>query len=223
MAESGGGSSSIASQIISIIEGGITSGKSTTEMMNEIAALLGSSGISAGSITEIISGVISGDGEEEVKKKLDKASSSGGIGTPGDSYPEYVHSKIPTSISKHPVFTLNGKDYSKFVIVGTYRVNSHDIYEEKTNANKQFLRRKIRNRINGAFTMLFTTPEEYSEFVSNWWNSQGNSGESRVGIWVNNMLTFKETTVYLSFEGVNDIPFLGIKKTDGLEVTIEEQ
>lgn len=136
----------------------------------------------------------------------------------------FNRNKIPTSIEEHPLFELNGVDYTPYIEAPTWKVNATEIYEEKQNADKKFLRTVIRTRITGTFKLVFDDIPAYEKFISDAWNLKGNCGEVTVNLWVNNMLSYRTgVKIYMTFDGHRyEVPLMGSKNMEGIEVTVEE-
>lgn len=64
------------------------------------------------------------------------------------------------------IFSINGVDYSDHVIAGSYSINNSPVFKEYDDANGNTHRVKIRDRIEGSFSMWFRTVEEFNDFMS---------------------------------------------------------
>lgn len=140
-----------------------------------------------------------------------------------DSAYSFSRNKIPTSVSRSSILVINNHDYSSNIIMPTWKVNAKDIYEEKTNANKKFIRTVTRTRIMGNFTVAFNDTSTYAQFVSDLWNCKGSNGEVPCKLWVNNMLSNVSTNAYFTYESQNQIPQTELNRFTSFEVTVEEQ
>lgn len=170
---------------------------------------------------EVTSGIINNFKGTEYEDLANKAANKTGNDTQ-TSY-SYNRPSVPTVLTEHPLFEFNGVDYTKYIEAPTWRINATDIYEEKPNADKRFIRTVSRSRITGTFKMVIDDPAVYAKFVSDAWNKKGSCGEITVNIWVNNKLNYETgARVYMTFEHRYEVPLMGYKALEGMEITIEE-
>ena len=123
----------------------------------------------------------------------------------------------------HELFVINGADLTGFIVVPSYIVNSHDIYEEYSDGNHKFRRKVIRTRISGKFSMKFSDQYNYNQVMAKFKSSKDSEGAVQATVYVNNTQEVKTSKFFIEYEAADILPFLGIKDTDALEVTIEEQ
>lgn len=64
------------------------------------------------------------------------------------------------------MFAINGTDYSHRVVGSGYEVQKNDEYNEWTDANGREHRSAYRTRVEGKFTMLFMSIDEYQTFLN---------------------------------------------------------
>lgn len=135
----------------------------------------------------------------------------------------YSRSDIPVVYNPSSLLVINGTDYTKYIQMPTWKINAKDIYEEKTNADKKFIRTVTRTRIMGTFTIIFNEIEAYTKFLSDCWNNKGSCGELQCTLYVNNKLQNVTAKVYLTMEPKNEVPYFGARAVSGFEITVEEQ
>lgn len=227
---------SIINQIISYIRGIFASFDSGTmsqssvlsvvnEYINSVIETYSSSGLGINanelrtSIADEIKTTFANTENESIANEVSKETKKEN----SDVAYSYSRENIPTTISTQALLVINGHDYTRNIIMPSWKINSKDIYEEKTNANKKFIRTITRSRIMGTFTIAFDNTNTYSQFMSDCWNGKGSSGELACGIWVNNMNQHVSTKVYFSMEPQNQIPSMEIARFSSFEVTVEEQ
>ena len=121
------------------------------------------------------------------------------------------------------LFKIGEADFTSFIVVPSYIVNSHDIYEEYADGNRKFRRKVIRKRITGKFSMKFSDKYSYSQVLSKFKSAQDREGAITATVYVVNTLEVKTSKFFIEFEAADIFPLLGVKETDALEVTIEEQ
>lgn len=121
------------------------------------------------------------------------------------------------------LFKIGNKDFTNFITVPGYTVNSKDIYEEYSDGDHKFHRRPIRTRVSGSFQLSFSDKDDYIDFLTTVKNSKTSEGTINATVYVNDLMETKTSVFFIEMEPANIIPFLGIKKTDGLEITLEEQ
>lgn len=97
------------------------------------------------------------------------------------------------------ILKINGTDYGTNVIVGSYKVNSQDIYSSWTDANGTDHRHVIRQKISGSFDMQFPTMGTYNAFVSHVNSSKDVAGWVPCQLYVNNISQTKSCKMFMSF------------------------
>lgn len=123
----------------------------------------------------------------------------------------------------HELFVIDGADLTSFIMVPSYIVNSHDIYEEYSDGNYKFRRKVIRTRISGKFSLKFSDKYDFDQVLAKFKSAKDSEGAVPATVYVNNTQEVKTSKFFLDYEVADIIPFLGVKDTDALEVTIEEQ
>ncbi len=121
------------------------------------------------------------------------------------------------------LFKVGDADFTSFIMVPSYIVNSHDIYEEYSDGNYKFRRKVIRTRITGKFSMKFSDKYSFSQVLAKFKGEKDSEGAITCTVYVVNTQEVKTSKFFIDFEAADIIPFLGVKDTDALEVTIEEQ
>lgn len=121
------------------------------------------------------------------------------------------------------LFKVGDADFTSFIMVPSYIVNSHDIYEEYSDGNYKFRRKVIRTRITGKFSMKFSDKYSFSQVLAKFKSEKDSEGAITCTVYVVNTQEVKISKFFIDFEAADIIPFLGVKDTDALEVTIEEQ
>lgn len=97
------------------------------------------------------------------------------------------------------VLNLNGVDYSGNVMVGTYKVNSTDVFDTWMDANGVNHRQILRKRVSGSFTMQFRNISKYDEFVQHVEESKTVGGWIPCYLFVNNLNTSKSCKMFVDF------------------------
>lgn len=121
------------------------------------------------------------------------------------------------------LFKVGNTDLTNFITVPSYIVNSKDIYEEYTDGNKKFRRKVIRTRISGSFSLLFSDKADFKAFLTLMKNSKTKEGAITATVYVNNLMEVKSSTFFIEYDVADIAPFLGTKRVDAIQVTIEEQ
>lgn len=123
----------------------------------------------------------------------------------------------------HELFKIGQADFTSFITVPSYIVNSHDIYEEYSDGNYKFRRKVIRSRITGKFSMKFSSTYDFQQTLAKFQSEKDSEGAITATVYVVNTNEVKTSKFFIEFEAADIMPFLGVKDTDALEVTIEEQ
>ncbi len=84
------------------------------------------------------------------------------------------------------LITINQNDYSKYVLAGTYQINSNDEYEEWQDGWFVTHRIVIRKRISGSIRIKFKSFEEYQAFIADLDAVRAVDGSCLIGLYVNN-------------------------------------
>ena len=97
------------------------------------------------------------------------------------------------------IVNINGIDYSGNVVVGTYSINSNDIYSSWTDANAIAHRQIIRKKVLGSFEMAFRNMSEYQNFVNHIETSKTAGGWVPCYLFVNNLATDKSCKLFIKY------------------------
>lgn len=133
------------------------------------------------------------------------------------------------SISSTALFKIgsgaNAADFTRHIVVPTYTVNKLDVYEEYEDGNYIKHHTIKRTKITGNFTMNFASVAEYEQFINALASAKNSvEGYYTVSLYANNYAQlYNNVNVYLSFAPANDLPFLGLKKTNGYQIQVEER
>lgn len=99
------------------------------------------------------------------------------------------------------ILIINGVDYSGNVIVGSYDVNSQNIYSDIwQDANARNHKPVVRQQISGTFDMQFPTMAKYNAFVGHIENSKNNEGWVQCTVFVNNLGISKSCDMFIDFK-----------------------
>lgn len=126
------------------------------------------------------------------------------------------------------LFKLKGSnntelDLTNYITVPSYIANNKPICTEWTDGNLR--KRKIvhRYKVSGSFTLLFNDVESYDTFKRFYLNLTKYNQYVTASLWIENESQIKENVnLYMDFELRDDMPLMGVKEIDGIEVTIEE-
>lgn len=96
---------------------------------------------------------------------------------------------------------INGIDFTSNVQEKSYKVDSHDVYSEWTDADERKHRYVPRSRILGSFNMVFVEGmgKTYNEFLEAIESAKSN-GELILTVSVNNLDTAKEIYAFYSID-----------------------
>ena len=120
---------------------------------------------------------------------------------------------------------VNGSDLydlTNYIVVPTYKVNDKTEYTEWTDGDLIIHHDELRKRLEGTFTLLFNNIDEYQNFLSIY-NNRLQDGYISAYVYDNMTRTTRLANVYLDFELANEMPFMGIKEIDGIEITLKER
>lgn len=108
------------------------------------------------------------------------------------------------------LFKVRDVDYTTKIRQGTYTVNAYDVYKEWQDANAVIHRSVIATRIQGQFTMYFGNQADYEAFINNLSFAKYQGGFYRVGLMINNKLTFfSNTEVFMEFKPTRQQKVIG--------------
>lgn len=121
------------------------------------------------------------------------------------------------------IFTISGLDISKHIIVGSYEVNNEDIFNSWEDGNRVEHRDYIRTKAVGKCSLLFSTIEEYQEFVEHMRIHRiHNGGYYNCTIKVINGDAEYSGKFYLSYAPKIEDNATSSEKPGAFELTIEE-
>ena len=113
-------------------------------------------------------------------------------------------------------------NYTNKILVPTYKVNNKSEFTEWTDADLVLHRDHLRYRAEGSFTLIFIDQQEYVDFLDHYRDALAD-GYIQAKIYLNNTHRNKTTEVFLDFELANEMPFMGVKDVEGIEVTLKER
>ena len=113
-------------------------------------------------------------------------------------------------------------DYTNHILVPSYKVNRKAEYAEWTDANVALHRDILGERAEGSFTLIFVDPYDYREFIA-YYEDALKDGYIDAKIYLNNKLAQVRTDIFMEFEPANEMPFMGRKDVEGIEVNIKER
>lgn len=126
--------------------------------------------------------------------------------------------------SEYALFKIGTTDFTKNICTDPpYAVNSKEIYEEYGDGNHKFRRRLIRKRISGTFSMMFSSPTEYDNFVTTLEGAKGNDTSITCSVFVRNTKSVTTDKFYIDYEPPLIDPVIGTKKVAPLEIAISQQ
>lgn len=98
------------------------------------------------------------------------------------------------------IVNIAGVDFSGNVKVGTYKVNSEDVYSGWTDANGIEHRHITRQRVSGTFEMQFRNMAQFKEFTEHIESNTTKDGYVPCHIFVNNLAKRKSCNMYISYK-----------------------
>lgn len=120
------------------------------------------------------------------------------------------------------LFRIDNNDYTNFITVPSYAVNNVPEMYEWTDANYRKHRIKKREKVKGTFTLKFPSLSDFSRFRDDVLEHKNNDETVPAYAYVNNENTVVYRNFYIDFAPANEMPFYGVKETDGIAITIEE-
>ena len=135
------------------------------------------------------------------------------------------------------LFKMGNVDYTRFITVPSYKVNSEPVTESYTDIRKVDHDQYIRDRITGSFTLKFfddssyddvpthkTAAENFQDFFSAYQTHRKPNGDINIDVYVQNLNTIKTITAKMKMDPANTLPYMnGGKSYDGFDVTITER
>lgn len=121
------------------------------------------------------------------------------------------------------LFKIGDIDFTRFIQVPSYKVNSKPDYEEWIDAAKIHHRDTTRYRIKGSFKMLIDDDDDLYTWLSTIENYTTSGGYITATLYVNNLADQYDADLYIDFDLSEDRPYYGNKKHDPFEVKLEER
>ncbi len=135
------------------------------------------------------------------------------------------------------LFKMGNKDYTRFITLPSYKVNSEPITKSYEDINKIGHDEYIRDQIKGSFTLKFFDDNSYDEpyegksavtnfqeFFSEYQRLRQYNGDIEIEVYVNNLNVMKTITAKMKMEPANNMPYMNSGKSyDGFDVTITEK
>ena len=115
-------------------------------------------------------------------------------------------------------------DLTEHIVVPSYKVINKPQYVEWYDGD-HFMHRDVQRYVlQGTFTLFFNNRDEYLSFLS-FYNAAKVDDAIQAYVYGNNDDTVKLTRVFMDLpdDMANEMPFMGIKEIDGIEVTIKEK
>lgn len=121
------------------------------------------------------------------------------------------------------LFILNGIDYTKNILMSTYKVQSVPV--TKTWEDVLYCKHNdlLRWRIEGTFTIYFDDKDEFDSFMTNLINARGEDNYTEATLYDNYNRNQAESRFMFQISLENDLPYYGNKKHGGYEIKVEEQ
>jgi len=136
------------------------------------------------------------------------------------------------------LFKMGNIDYTRFITMSSYKVNSKPITKEYVDVNQVTHKEFIRNKVSGSFTLKFyddrsypdvlttkTAVENYQDFFDAYNSLRTPNGLIEIEVYLNNRNETKKIKAYMEMEPSNTLPYMndGSKSYDGFDVTITER
>lgn len=115
-------------------------------------------------------------------------------------------------------------DITEHIVVPSYKVNKKPQFVEWNDGDHIMHRDIQRYYLEGTFTLFFNDQTDYISFLD-FYNGAVTDGYINAYVYSNNDHTVHLTQVYMDFyeELAEEMPFMGVKEIDGIEVTIRER
>lgn len=114
-------------------------------------------------------------------------------------------------------------DYTKNIVVPSYKVNEQYVYNEWTDSNYKVHRDPHRKKVSGSFTLKFFDKNEFDDFFVHLNTSKELDGSNLCTFYVNNINDVVTDYYHIDIEPENTKPFIGTAhEYEGFEVSIEE-
>ena len=135
------------------------------------------------------------------------------------------------------LFKMGNNDYTRFITMPSYKVNSKPVTKEYQDVNMTTHKEFIRNKVSGSFTLKFfddssydeaysgrTAAQNFQEFFNDYERQRAANGLITITVYVNNLNTTKQIQAYMEMEPADTMPYMNGGKTyDGFDVTITER
>ena len=121
------------------------------------------------------------------------------------------------------MFILNDVNYTRHILMPTYKVQREAVTKEWEDATYTKHKDLLRWRLKGSFTIYFDDKTEFDEFMDNLNNLRGVDNYIPASLYDNDTRTLKESYYDITISLVNDLPYYGQKKHSGYEISIEEK
>lgn len=124
------------------------------------------------------------------------------------------------------LFKIGNKDFTRYIKVPSYVINNVDVYTEWTDANRKTHRDVSRQKMQGTFSLLFSTESEYYNFIDTikQYKDKGGGFVAPVSLYANNenkLLTDLE--VFIDAEYADYLPVISFSENEGIDISIEER
>ena len=115
-------------------------------------------------------------------------------------------------------------DITEHIVVPSYKVNRKPQFVEWTDGDHIMHRDIQRYYLEGSFTLFFNDKDDYTSFLD-FFNGALVDGYINAYVYSNTDHQVHLTKVYMDFfdELADEMPFMGIKEIDGIEVNIRER
>lgn len=120
---------------------------------------------------------------------------------------------------------LVSRDITNFIIEGSYKMDSSDVYESWKDGNKIEHRIIVGKKINGSFQVVCsnrTNSITLSTFLS-YWNNAVRNGVITLGVYVNNTNKFEAIEAYYTMDNIKHDRAGDGSFIDVLEIKITER
>lgn len=125
------------------------------------------------------------------------------------------------------LFKMGAYDLTEHIVVPTYKVNEQPEYEEWKDANYTLHREIVRTKVQGSFTVQFSSPNEYEDFLRILDNNTLTDGSTHASVYVHNKAhdnqgMVKDCYVFVDFDPPDSYPIMG-SEDSSFEISISER
>ena len=125
------------------------------------------------------------------------------------------------------LFKMGAYDLTEHIVVPTYKVNEQPAYEEWKDANYTIHREITRTKVQGSFTVQFSSLIEFEEFLNAYESNTVQDGSTHATVYSHNKVNdqqgmTKTTYVFMDFDPADTLPVIG-SEDSGFEITISER